>query len=228
MGIYHKTIHPDGSGSIQINFKKAGLNPGEKFDAIVYIEQKMFTTMAFLTDVIQGTVGEISIDSIHEISEVYDKDNDYVYTTMQASKSDLSYYFTFQPDKLLDVPFGALRIELDESATGSFTGIYCAFTNNETDALGIIEEVEQMAELGDSYCEGGQSKINSKRFNYIFKYVENKEDNTPKKLIIKVINGNLANGKFNIYIRKEPGVEIERTDFTEQKNMDKMKIPKCP
>ena len=217
MGIYHKTIHPDGSGSIQINFKKAGLNPGEKFDAIVYIEQKMFTTMAFLTDVIQGTVGEISIDSIHEISEVYDKDNDYVYTTMQASKSDLSYYFTFQPDKLLDVPFGALRIELDESATGSFTGIYCAFTNNETDALGIIEEVEQMAELGDSYCEGGQSKINSKRYNYIFKYVENKEDNTPKKLIIKVINGNLANGKFNIYIRKEPGVEIERTDFTEQK-----------
>ena len=57
----------------------------------------MFSTMAFLSDVIQGTVGNISIDAIHEINEVYPDDNDYVYTTMQASEYNSSYYFSFQP-----------------------------------------------------------------------------------------------------------------------------------
>ena len=216
LGKYHKTISSEGSGSIQINFKEAGFNVGEKFDAIVYIEQKMFTLMAFLTDVFQGTVGNISIDSIHEINEVYPKDNDYVYTTMKANESDPIYYFTFQPDKLLDVPFGAMRIELSEEATGGLLGVFCAFVNKDTDSFGIIEEIEKMIELGDSYCIGGKSKINSKRYNYIFKYEENKEDKSPKKMIIKTMN-NLLNGEFNIYIRKEPGVEIEATNFTEKK-----------
>ena len=53
-----------------------------------------------------------------------------------------------------------------------------------------------------------RSRINSWRYNYIFKYERNKEDNSPKLLVIKLINGNLVNGRFNIYIRKEPGVEI--------------------
>lgn len=70
---------------------------------------------------------------------------------------------------------------------------------------------------GSSYCVGGQSKTNSKRYNYIFRYDQNKDDNSPLKLVIKLINGNLANGKFNIYIRKEEGEKIERTGFEEQK-----------
>ena len=216
MGIYQKTVNPDGMGSIQINFKKAGLSAGQKFEAIVYIEQKMFTQMAFLSDVISGTVGDISIDTIHEIKDEY-TDKDYVYTTIDGKESDLNYYLTYQPDKVLDVPFGAMRIELDDSATGSFSGVYCAFTDNDTDALGIIEEIEGLIDTGDSYCIGGKSKINSKRYNYVFKYEKKKEDNSPKKLIIKIINGNLENGKFNIYIRKEPGIEIEQTDYSTQK-----------
>ena len=217
MGKYHKSIFPDGIGSIQINFEQAGLKAGDDFDAIIYIEQKMYTRMAFLTDVIQDKVGDVKIDTIHQISEAYPKDNDYVYTTIQGSDSDLSYYLTFQPDRMLDIPFGALRIELDDSTTGSFTGVYCAFAKSDSDPLGIIEEVEKLIEVGDSYCLGGKSKINSKRYNYIFKYEKNKEDNTPKMLVIKIINGNLVNGKFNVYIRKEPGVEIEKTDFEEQR-----------
>ena len=217
MGKYHKSIFPDGIGSIQINFEQAGLKAGDEFDAIIYIEQKMYTRMAFLSDVIQDKVGDVKIDTIHKISDPYPQDNDYVYTTIQGSDSDLSYYLTFQPDKILDIPIGALRIELDESTSGSFTGIYCAFAKNDTDPLGIIEEVEKLIEVGDSYCLGGKSKVNSKRYNYIFKYEKNKEDNSPKMLVIKIINGNLVNGKFNVYIRKEPGVEIEKTDFEEQR-----------
>lgn len=222
MGLYHKSIYPSGVGSIQINFGKAGLKPGETFDAIVYMETKMFSRMAFLSDVIQDKVGDITIDTIHEITEVYPEDNDYVYTTIQGSDSDSSYYFSYLPDKTLDIPIGAMRIELDESATGSFTGVYCAFADNDTDALGRIEAVEKMVDDGDSYCIGSKSKINSKRYNYIFKYETNKEDNSPKMLVIKLINGNLANGKFNVYIRKEQGEKITN----EEKNMEKMKVIK--
>ena len=107
MGKYHKTVSAYGYGSAQINFKAAGFEVGDKFDAIVYIKQRMFSTMAFLSDVIQDTVGDIAIDSIHEITEVYAQDPDYVHIAMEAKESDLNYYFTFQPDKLLDVPFGS-------------------------------------------------------------------------------------------------------------------------
>ena len=212
---YHKTINSYGYGSVQINFKTAELYEGDKFEAIVYIEQKSFTKMAFLSDVIQDYVGEIALDTVYDINDDCEDDHDYVYKEMRASESNLSFYFTFQPDKLLDVPFGALRIELDEEATGTFTGLYCAFTDNDTDVFGIIEEIENVVESGYNYCLGGQTKTNSKRYNYIFKYMEKNEK--PQKLIIKLINGNLASGRFNIYIRKERGVEIERTNFIDQK-----------
>ena len=227
MGLYHKSIYPSGVGSIQINFGKAGLKPGETFDAIVYMETKMFSRMAFLSDVIQDKVGDITIDTIHEITEVYPEDNDYVYTTIQGSDSDSSYYFSYLPDKTLDIPIGAMRIELDESATGSFTGVYCAFADNDTDALGRIEAVEKMVDDGDSYCIGSKSKINSKRYNYIFKYETNKEDNSPKMLVIKLINGNLANGKFNVYIRKEQGEKVtnEEKKYGEDESNKKSLIP---
>ena len=214
---YHKQVGAFGYGTAQINFKEAGFKVGEEFDAIVYMEQRMFSTMAFLSDVIQGTVGEITYDTIYEITEEHPKDPDYVYKEMEVKESDRSFYFTFQPEKLLDVPFGALRIELDDSATGSFTGLFCGFVENNTDPLTIIEEIEKKVDEGSSYCVGGKSKTNSKRYNYIFRYDQNKEDNAPLKLVIKLINGNLANGKFNIYIRKEEGERITRTDFKEQK-----------
>jgi len=53
LGLYRKSITADGPGSIQINFAEIGLNPGDRFDAIVYIEQLMYTKMVFLSDVIQ-------------------------------------------------------------------------------------------------------------------------------------------------------------------------------
>ena len=214
---YHKEVGAYGYGTAQINFKEIGFNVGDEFDAIVYTEQRMFSTMAFLSDVIQGKVGEITYDTIYEITEEHPKDHDYVYKEMEATESDASFYFTFQPDKLLEVPFGAMRIELDESATGSFTGLFCGFVENTTDPLTIIEEIEKMVDEGSSYCVGGKSSTNSKRYNYIFRYDQNKEDNAPLKLVIKLINGNLVNGKFNIYIRKEEGERITRTGFDEQK-----------
>ena len=217
IALYHKQVGSYGHGTAQINFKKIEFDVGEEFDAIVYIQQRMFSTMVFLSDVIQGKVGEITYDSIYEITEVHPKDSDYVYKEMEVKESDSSFYFTFQPNKSLEVPFGAMRIELDESATGSFTGLFCGFVENDTDPLTIIEEIEKKVDEGSSYCVGGQSKTNSKRYNYIFRYDQNREDNAPLKFVIKLINGNLANGKFKIYIRKEEGKRIERTTFDEQK-----------
>jgi len=220
LGLYHKSVTTIGVGSIQINFNKIGLSAGQKFDAIVYIEQQMYSKMAFLSDVIQGTVGQITIDAVHEIVETYPQDNDYSYLTLEGKSSELNYYFSFLPDKLLDIPFGALRIELDDSSTGSFSAVYCSFANNDSDAFDRIEAVEELISTGESYCIGGRSNTNSKKYNYIFKYDKNKDDNTPKMLVIKIVNGNSTNGvngKFNIYVRKEPGVEVTKTDFTAQK-----------
>ena len=229
LGVYQKSTTADGPGSIQINFAEIGLKAGDRFDAIVYIEQLMYSKMAFLSDVIQESVGEISIDTFHEISETYTEDSDYVHLSMEAKASDLNYYFSYLPKEVMEVPFGALRIELDDSTEGNFTEIYCAFVNNDTDALGRIQELEKLIDVGDSYCIGSNSKINSKRYNYIFKYENN--DNVPKMLIIKLINGGEVNGKFNIYIRQAPGEEIINTDFkTQQKygedeNIKKSFIP---
>ena len=217
MGQYRKSVVSTGPGSIQINFAEFGFKVGQRFDAIVYSEQIMYTKMAFLSDVIQDSVAEISIDTFHEIKDEYPQDNEYVYLSLDGKESDLNYYFSYLPEKIMDVPLGALRIELDESTSGNFHGVYCAFVNNDTDALGRIQELENMIDLGDSYCVGEQSKINSKRYNYIFKYENNKEDNVPKMLVIKLLSEGVK-GKFNIYIRKEPGVEVVSTDFnTEQK-----------
>ena len=159
MGLYHKSVVADGIGSIQINFDIIGFNTGQKFDAIVYIEQLMFSKMAFLSDVIQESVGKITIDTIHEISEIYPQDNDYVYLSLEGKSTDLNYYFSYLPEKSMDVPFGALRIELDETAKGNFTGMYCAFVDNNTDALGRIQAIEKMIDEGDSYCIGERSRI---------------------------------------------------------------------
>ena len=218
MGQYRKSVEANGPGAIQINFAVMNLNTGDKFDAIVYIEQLANTKMVFLSDVLQASVGEISIDTFHEIKEVSTEDNDCVYLNLEGKESELNYYFSYLPEKVMEAQFGSLRIELDEQTQGNFTGIYCAFVDNDTNALGRIQELEKMVEIGDSYCIGGKSRINSKRYNYILKYENDNELNVPKMLVIKLINGEGVNGRFNIFVRKEPGVEVISTDFkTQQK-----------
>ena len=106
------------------------------------------------------------------------------------------------PENILDVPLGAFSFELDSQTTGEFIGAYCAFVENDSDAMSMIEAVENAIDQQSSYCIGGVSGTNSKRYNYIFKY-EYENDNTPKKMIIKVVNNKGAkevSGKFNIYI----------------------------
>ena len=213
---YQKSITADGIGSIHINFEKAGLKAGDKFYARVFIEQLMFSRMVFLTDIFQDTVGDITTNAIHEIKDEYYLDEDYVFATIKAESTVTDYYLSYNPETINDEAFGTFRIILDEAAEGSFTGLYCAFVSQDTDAFGMIEEVENMIDVGDSHCIGSRSSVNSKEYNYIFKYNKN-SDNTPKILVIKIINGNLANGNFNIFVRKVGGIEIERTDFTEQK-----------
>ncbi len=66
----------------------------------------------------------------------------------------------------------------------------------------MIDAVEKTIEGGTSFCKGSQSTVNSKRYNYIFKY-QYQDENTPKKMMIKLTNGNKVNGKFNIYIKKD-------------------------
>ena len=214
LAIYTKSIVTQNKvASIQLNFNKAGINPGEKFDAIVYIEQQTKSQMVFLSNVIQETVGQIDFETIYEINEEYSLDTNYAYETVVASASEMNYYFTYLPSNILEVPIGAFSLELEQSTTGSFTDVACTFVEDGTDAMSLIEAVEKAVEDGTSYCIGSQSKVNSKRYNYIFKY-EYKDKTTPKRIVIKVSNGNKVNGNFNIYMKKDQGVIVEHTDFT--------------
>ena len=221
LAIYSKSITTNNKrASIQINFEQAGIAPGEKFEAIFYIEQQAKGQMVFLSNIYEGIVGDIDIDTIHEISDVYEQDTDYLYKTIEAKTSDSGYYFSYLPSKVLDVPIGSFGIELDSSATGAFTGVACTFVENDTNAMSMIEAVEEAIEQGTSYCIGSQSTVNSKRYNYIFKY-ENEADKTPKKMVIKLTTGYNVNGRFNIYMKKDQGVIVENTDFSSLKEYGK-------
>ena len=213
LAIYSKSIISNNKiTSLQLNFNKAGINPGEKFEAIVYIEQEEQSQMVFLSDIYKGIVGNIDIDSISEINEVYTSDTNYVYKSIEASSTDMNYYFSYLPSDKLEVPIGAFSIELDQSTTGGFTGVACTFVDEGTDAMSMIEAVESAIEDDKSYCIGSKSTVNPKRYNYIFKYEY--DENIKKRMVIKVSNGNYVNGKFNIYIKIDQGVTIEKTDFT--------------
>ena len=221
LAIYTKSIiSNDKVASLQINFDKAGIKVGEKFEAIVYIEQQYESQMAFLSDVFEGTAGQIDIETIHEINETYTSEPTYVFTTIQASISEASYYFSYLPEDVLKVPIGAFRIEVDQTTTGSLTGVACSFVPNDMDAMSMIEAVEEAIEKGSSYCIGSQSKVNSRRYNYIFKY-EYENGNKPKKMVIKVSNGNAINGKFSVYMKTDQGVFVENTDFDTLKEYGK-------
>ena len=219
--IYTKSIVSNNRiTSIQLNFNKAGISPGDKFEAIVYIEQQAKGQMVFLSNIYEGTVGDIDIETIHEINEVYTQDTDYIYKTIEAKTSDPSFYFSFQPSEVFNVSIGSFGIELDSSATGSFTGVACTFVDNDTDAMSMIESIESTIEESTSYCIGSQSSVNSKRYNYIFKY-EYEDEYTPKKMVIKLTTGNNVNGKFNIYMKKDQGVIVENTDYESLKEYGK-------
>ena len=201
--------------SMQINFNKMGLKEGDKFEAIAYIEQESNAKMVFLSDVFNGEVGKIDIEVFHEINQTYMYDSDYVYTTLEAQGTQINYYFTYLPVEKFDVPIGALGIELDSESTGAFSNVICTFVDDGTDAMSMVEAIEEAIINDNSHCVGSQSSVNKKRYNYIFKYEYN--DNIPKKLVIKVVNGNYAQGSFNIYVRNDQGVSIEHTDYKTNK-----------
>ena len=212
---YYKTVEINNAfyAYTQINFSKAKLNPGDKFDAIIYFEQLTKGKMVFLSDVIQNVVGEITFDAIHPINETYIEDEHYLYATID--EFDNNYYFSYMPKDTLDVPIGSFSLILDDKATGSFSNVYCTFVSADADAMTMIEEVEDSVEEGKSYCLGARSSLNSKRYNYIFKY-EYEKDKTPKKMVIKVVNANV-NGEFNLFMKTDQGEEIIKTDFVIQK-----------
>ena len=219
LATYYKTVTLNNAKNayIQLNFERAGIPAGEKFDAIVYTELLTKGQMVFLSEVYQGTVGEISFDTIHQINDTYTYDNDYVHTLIDFY--DNSYYFSYVPDIAFEVPVGAFNLELGDKTTGEFSGVYCTFVSQDADAMTMIESVETAIEEDESYCIGSKSSVNEKIYNYIFKY-EYEKDGTPKKMIIKVVNKNV-NDDFSIYIRKAPGEEIIRTDFVTQQEYGK-------
>ena len=207
---YHKTVIVKNvnKASIHINFREANFNPGDGFDALFYIEQQNKYKMVFLSDVYQGTVGEIGA-----INVINQTEGNYDYAGMEEYADN--YYFSYIPEDVLDLPIGALSVIADPSSTGNLTGVYCAFVDINADPETMIDTVEKAIEENKSYCYGSQSGFDKYRYNYIFKYVY--EDKTPKQMVIKVANGNSVNVKFNIYIKKDQGVQIESTDFTSQK-----------
>ena len=196
-----------------LNFAKAGYEPGDKFDALVYYEQLNKGKMVFISKLIQGTVGEVPLDTIHQINETYSEDPNYLYKTIDTF--DYYFYFSYLPENILEVPIGAFGIELDESSVGEFWGVYCTFVDRDADEITMIEEIESAIEEDKSYCTGGRSSLSDLRYNYIFKY-EYESDGTPKKMVIKILNDNF-DGKFTLYMKTDQGEEIVKTDFNTQK-----------
>ena len=199
--------------TVNINFNRIDLKSGETFEAIVLSQQLFNSKMEFLSNVITDKVGEIKDDVVTEITESFDED--YAYITQTAKAKDMSYYFSYL-QKDIDFPVGALRVELDQSATGELSAVDCAFVDEDETASGMVEAVEDIIDSHNPYCIGGKSTTDGNRLNYIFKYELN-SDKKPKRLVIKVSNGKFADGKYSIYIKKSNHQYIERTNFTEQK-----------
>ena len=203
--------------ALNINFNKIGLTKGQTFEAIAFIEQESNTQLAFFTDIIRDTVGEIETKSIIEIKSVYSGDIDYLYEDITATSSDLTYYFSYLPSETFEVPVGAFRIELESDDSGPFSGISCAFVNEDEDAYSMIQAVEDVIAQYNSYCIGGRSSTNGKIYNYFFRYSYTKDETPkPRKMVIK-LNNNGYNGVFHIYMRKGANTYLEVTDFLEQK-----------
>ena len=207
--------------TLNINFNKLGLSKGETFEAVAFIEQEPNSKMAFMTEVFTGTVGEIETKSITEIKNVLDADSDYVYSYQTAKSDEITYYFSYLPTEIFDVPVGAFRIELDSDDTGPFSNINCAFVDSDADAASMVEAVEDVISASNSYCIGGKSRTNGKIYNFFFRYSYTKDSTPqPRRLVIKFTNDGY-NGGFNIYVRKGANTYIEPTDFSTQQEYGK-------
>ena len=196
---------------LPINFKKLGLTKGQKFEAVAYIEQDLFSKMSFMTDILSGTVGEIKEEVITEIKTVAN-DTDYVYYTQEANAEETTFYYSFKNDKIFDVPVGAFRIVVAEGLKGSFNTVKCAWVDEGEDAISMVDAVEEIG-ISNSFCTGGRNKYNPNVYNYVFKYTY--KDNNPRRMVIKVPEVN-ANTKFTIYIRTGENTYIKQTDFNTQ------------
>ena len=218
INLFYKKIveSSDEKISVSINFGKIGLNYGQNFEAIIYYEQVSNSKMSFVSTVYTGIVGKVSIDTITEIKTVYPTDDNYVYQSMKATPSEMTYYFSYMPQNEIDFPVGAFRIELDTNTQGEFTDVDCAFVNEDDDAMTMVEAVEEVIESKNPFCIGGKSTTNKRNYNYIFRYSLN-EEKKPKKLVIKVTNGKNVDGNFNIYLRKGAHTYIEKTEFSSEK-----------
>ena len=212
---YSKSIISYGETvSIPINFEKVGLTAGQKFEAIVYYEQKLETKMAFLSEVYSNTVGEIKIDAITKITRE-SQDGTIVYAPGQATSDGKSLYFSYMPTEIRDVPVGAFRIEFDNEYTKSLSGVYCAFVDKDETASGMIEAVEDTISVGNPFCIGGKSVTDKKNYNYLFRY-KYTDDNQPKKLVIKITNNQNIDDGFSLYLRKGENTYINSSDFESQ------------
>ena len=217
LNFYNKTYESySEQTSITINFSKVGLKAGEKFEALVFTEQQLNSKMVFLSDIITDTVGEIKKESIVDIKTVYDIDNDYIYADGVASAGTLTYYYSYLPSTTFDVPVGAFSIELDSTAINGFSSVDCAFVDDGEDAMSMVEAVEDIIDSRNPYCIGGKSNTNGKIYNYIFRYSYT-ADLKPRRLVIKISNGQFAVGDFKVFMRKGQNTYLENTDFDEQR-----------
>ena len=200
--------------TLAINFKKIGLTKGQKFEAIAYIEQEENSKMTFMTDILKGTVGEIKEETITKVETEFSDDKDYVYYYQEKKDVETTFYYSFINPTVFDVPVGAFRIELDNDAEGSFSTVYCAWVDEDADAISMVDAVEEIIDVHKPYCIGGVNKQNDRIYNYIFRYTYT-SDNKPRKFVIKV-PATHANSGFHIYIRKGENEQIRQTQFYEQ------------
>ena len=196
--------------TLAINFNKVGLTKGQKFEAIAYIEQEENSKMLFVTDILSATVGEIKEETITKVETAY-SDTNYVYYKQEKKDVETTFYYSFINPTVFDVPVGAFRIELDNDAEGSFSTVYCAWVDEDADAISAVDAVEEIIDVHKPYCIGGVNKNNKLQYNYMFRYMYT-SDNKPKKFIIKV-PATHANSGFTIYIRKGENTKIKQTEF---------------
>ena len=75
--------------------------------------------------------------------------------------------------------------------------------------MSMVEVFEDIIDSNKPYCVGGKSNTNERVYNYIFKYSYT-ADNKPRKLVIKISNGQFAVGNFKFYIRKGNNINITK------------------
>ena len=212
-GVYNRTISTYTDEYIlPINFRKIGLKKDDKFDAIAYIEQELFSQMSFVTELYTGTVGEIKEETFTEIKEVFEDDTNYLYYYQKPKTQDSNLFFSFINKEVNEI-VGALRIVLEDGAEGSFDTIQCAWVDDGEDPISMAEAIEEVEDSLNSYCHGGKNRFKTNQFNYIFKYTRTSDDK-PRRFVIKLPQV-AANTGFTIYIRKGENTKIVKTNFTE-------------